>query len=212
MARVRKIKRNPHHYKNYFVVDACFLANKYIPPAKAPKGHERDRINKCREWWKEIHSQLQKHKARVYIPDICIAETFKTLAKKYYQDKWFKNTDLKSARKKLRKDITILPQTLYAQDRFIPYHDIPTSRDIIIAVDRFYELFQKHEPHVSLPDLIILATAKYLIDFYDIPKQYLHIVTLDKPLWRGSKKIAELPNAYDPTEPRDACGLIFAED
>jgi len=32
MARVRKIDRNPpKSRKNYFLVDACFLANKYIP-------------------------------------------------------------------------------------------------------------------------------------------------------------------------------------
>jgi len=36
MARIRKIKTDPRPLKNYFIVDACFLANKYISKHKAP--------------------------------------------------------------------------------------------------------------------------------------------------------------------------------
>jgi hypothetical protein len=86
---------------------------------------------------------------------------------------------------------------------------LPASREVIVAVDRFYEQFLKNKKQVSLPDLILLATAKYLIDFFDIPSRNLHIVTLDKELWSGSKKIQELPNAYDPTNPKDRCSRIF---
>ncbi len=68
----------------------------------------------------------------------------------------------------------------------------------------------KHKNHVELPGLIVVATAKYLIDFYDIPKNKLHIITLDSALWKGTKKIPELPNAYDPTNINDRFEQVFA--
>jgi len=208
MARIRRIYLDPSQGKNYFVIDANFLANKYIPPQRAPNDREKTRIEKCLDWWKEIDTQLDFDKARVYIPDLCIAETFKVLAKKYYIDKWFRRpTEYSNARDRLLQDITVSTKTLRAYSRKIRYHDISTSRDIIISVDRFYEVFLKAGLDVSLPDLVILATAKYLIDFYDMPKNRMHIVTLDRSLRDGSKKIQELPNAYDPT--RDDRHKIF---
>jgi predicted nucleic acid-binding protein len=161
-------------------------------------------------WWDEIDTQLKKGKCRVYVPDICIAETYKVLAKKYYSEHWFSSpVDLANARNRARKDLSTPPSTLRAFKRIIRFHDVPTSRDIIVSVDRFYELFMKLKLNVSLPDLILLATGKYLMDFYDIPRDSLHIVTLDKPLWKGSKKIQELPNAYDPTASSDAVDRVF---
>ena len=161
MARIRRIYRNPSQGKNYFVIDANFLANKYIPPQRAPNAREKTRIEKCRDWWKEIDTQLDFDKARVYIPDLCIAETFKVLAHKYYVDKWFlRYTEYSNARNSLKRDITVSPKILRAHSRKIRYHDISTSRDIIISVDRFYEVFLKEGLNVSLPDLVILATAK----------------------------------------------------
>ena len=209
MARIRKIYRNPSQGSNYYVVDANFLANKYIPANRAKTTKDRTRIEKCLEWWAEINSQLASDKARVYIPDLCIAETFKVLAQKYY-DKWFLNyNEYRGARRRLIGDITIRDKVLRAPNRRIKYHDISTSRDIIISVDRFYEVFLKAGLDVSLPDLVILATAKYLIDFYDVPKKRMHIVTLDRNLRNGSKKIQELPNAYDPTRSEDDRRTIF---
>jgi hypothetical protein len=132
------------------------------------------------------------------------------LAKKYYVEKWFATpAAFRSARSRLSNDITIPPKRLKAQKRVVRFHDVSTSRDIIIAVDRFYELFMKHHLEVSLPDLIIVATAKYLIDFFDTPKNQLHLVTLDRNLRRGTKKITELPNAYDPTLPSDGVAKVF---
>ncbi|GAI11482.1 unnamed protein product, partial [marine sediment metagenome] len=137
MARIRKINRNPAQGKNYFVVDANFLANKYIPPDRASKPGEKTRIQKCLEWWDEIDAQLNINKTRVYIPDLCIAETFKVLAQKYY-DKWFQTyNEYSKARKRLIRDITLSDKILRAPIRQIKYHDISTSRDIIISVDRF---------------------------------------------------------------------------
>ncbi len=209
MARVRKIQRKPTSGRNYYVVDADFLANRYIPIGCAPAGNQRTRIQ-LNDWWDEIESQLKDDKARVFIPDICIAETFKVLAKKYYEDKWFtRPADLNDARMRLRKTITTPANTLRSFKRRLAYHDVSTSRDIIISVDRFYELFHKNKKSVSLPDLLIVATAKYLLDFFDLPKARLHIVTLDRPLWEGTRKIQELPTAYDPTHPRDTAARVF---
>ena len=211
MARVRKIKRNPGlGLKNCYLVDACFFANKYIPQKVAPDEEQRLRIQSCKRWWREIEEQLTNRKAIVYIPDVCIAETFKVLAKKYYDEKWFLNgVDYNNARKKLEKDIQVLPKTLKSFKRHIKYHDVPTCRDLIISVDRFYELFFKNKKFVEIIDLILVATAKYIIDFYNVPKKLVHIVTLDQRLYFGTKKIPELPNAYDPTTDKDQASKIF---
>jgi hypothetical protein len=208
MARIRKIYLNPAEAKNYFVVDANFLANKYIPPNRASKPEEKTRIQKCLEWWDKIDAQLNINKARVYIPDLCIAETFKLLAQRYY-DKRLSYIEYSKARKRLIEDITLSDKTLRAPIRQIKYHDISTSRDIIISVDRFYEVFHKKGLTVQLPDLVILATAKYLMDFYDIPKSRLHIVTCDRKLRDGAKKIQELPHVYDPTTTEDEQSRVF---
>jgi len=202
MGNIKKIQSIPGEGKNYYLVDANFLCNKYIPISCVPieKEKERRRIHECQEWWNEIESQIKKGKARVYVPDICVAEVFKALAGKYYKDKFFKEPrDYLNARNHLIKDIKISPKQLRMQERKIRFHDVPTSRDIIIAVDRFYEPLMGKKLNLSLPDLIVLATAKYLIDFYDIPKDRLFIITLDERLRDGSRIINELNIAYNPT-------------
>lgn len=195
---------------NYFVVDACFLANKYIPLEVAPPGNEWKRLSQCHAWRKEIQSQLDNRKARVYVPDVCIAETFKVLATKYYRDRWFKSAAaMNNARKRFRSDIVVPTRTLTAKSRVIKFHDLPTTRDIVISVDRFYEMFIKARKYVGVIDLILVAGAKYIMDFYDIPRDNLHIVTLDGPLAEGSRKIPEIPNAYNPTREADAAARVF---
>jgi hypothetical protein len=84
-------------------------------------------------------------------------------------------------------------------------------RDLIISVDRFYESFLKKKDSrgVSLADLIVAAAAKYLMDFFDIPKDRVHIVTLDRGLRIGISRINDLPNAYDPTRKEDRAARIF---
>ena len=212
MAKVRKIdKAPPEDARNYYVIDACFLANWAIPRSIAPPGASQTQIDLCMEWWAEIEAQLDAGRARVYVPDICIAETFKVLAKKYYSEKWFKSAvAFNNARNRLRRFITTPTATLKAAKRVVKFHDVSTTRDIIISVDRFYELFHKNKlDGVSVPDLIVVSTAKYLVDFFDIPKSRLHIVTLDRKLRKGSTKIQELPNAYDPTEAADRAARVF---
>lgn len=209
MARVRKINRKPD-IRNYYVVDACFLANRFIPEEVAPDQNQKDRIKFCMDWWKEIESQLKKNKARVYIPDICIAEAFKVLAQKFFKESWFKTPQKYNYWKnKLEQTISTPSNEMKKYNRKILYHDIATTRDIIISVDRFFQIFMKNKYKVSLPDLILIATAKYLMDFYDIPRSKLHIVTMDNALRAGTKKSQDLPNAYDPTKLEDRSDRIF---
>lgn len=213
MPRVRKIYRSPDSQtKNYYIIDACFLANRFIPPGFAPNVNDRIRINNCLAWWNEIDAQLQRNKARIYIPDVCIAEAFKVLAKKYYSEEWFSRyVDFNSAKKKMAKFIETPAKLLKTFNRRIKCHDISTCRDIIISVDRFFELFMKHKKNVQICDLILAATAKYLTDFYDIPRESLHIITLDKGLYGGIQKTVELQNAYDPTLESNSVTRIFTD-
>jgi len=208
MSRPRKINRNPSG-TNFYLVDACFLANRYIPANGLPK-KERDRVERCKEWWKEIDAQLNNGKAIVYVPDVCIAEAFKVLANKYYKEHIFPTAvDYNKAKNRFSRDITITKKELTASNRKIRFHDISTSRDVIIAVDRFLEAFTKNDIYVSLPDLIILATAKYLIDFYRVPFSSLFIVTTDGSLHRGSRKVNDIPSAFDPKQKNETAAKVF---
>ena len=113
MARVRKIPKKPKKTeKNFFVVDACFLANKYLPIGTA-SADEANLIRQSHKWWKEIDRQVVEERARVYIPDLCIAEAFKVLAKKYYKDNSFANyAKYKSAKDKLSNDVSLSHQRI----------------------------------------------------------------------------------------------------
>lgn len=210
MARVRRIHRHPTNGRNFYLVDACFLANRVIAPKFAPPGKDQDRIVQCQEWWAEIDDQLKHHRARVYIPDICIAEAFKVLAKKYYMEGWFKKPgDLNRARRLLSETVRTNTRSLQRGSRDVHFHDISTNRDIIVGVDRFFELFMKRKVNPSIPDLIVLATAKYLLEFFDIPWQQLHILTMDVRLREGAARAADLPNAYDPTLKGHRAAAVF---
>lgn len=211
MARVRKIQKNPpKDRRNYYLVDACFLAEKYLPLSQTANAAETAKKDEITYWWREIDRQVAASRARVYVPDICIAESFKVLAKKYYQDGLFaKHAELTAAREALSNDITVSHKELKKQARHIRYHDLPTTRDVIIAVDRFYELFMTHNYNVGVIDLLLVASAKYLMDYHDALRSQIHIVTMDNALWRGTKKVAELPNAYNPSEAADAFGRVF---
>ena len=210
MPRVRKILKNPKKSEpNYFVVDACFLAEKYIPVGSVTDPVAKGRIRECKKWWKEIDRQVNAGRARVYVPDICIAEAFKVLAKKAFLEKTINAQQYKQARDKLSDDVTTSVKELRKATRHIKYHDVPASRDIIIAVDRFYELLMKAKKNVEMPDIIVIATAKYLMDFFDFGRSQIHVITLDKKLWEGTKKVQELPNGYHPAEPKDAFERVF---
>lgn len=205
MPKRRTIKIAPEvKMKNFYIVDACFLANKYLPSKIFISKHERERIENCKEWWKIIEQQIKLKQAIVYIPDICIAEVIKVFAKIYYQKKLFTTfQQYNSSVKQFLKDIRISHKELAAKNRNIRYHDISTSRDILISVERFNRIFNTKGYHtVSVADLIIVSTAKYLMDFYNVPYSYIHIITMDRDLKAGSNKISEIPTAYDPAVQR----------
>lgn len=210
MARVRKILRKPNG-KNFYLLDANFLANRFIPADRVTDANEKLRVERSQQWWSEIDAQLHSGHAFIYVPDLCIAEAFKVLAKKYYVDGYFaRPIDHKMARDKLAAFLHVSPKTLKGSQRTVKVHDISTSRDIVIAVDRFNELFLKHKLSASVVDLIILSTAKYLIDFFHIPSKQLHIVTLDNALWRGSKRAADVPSAFNPNAASEVASKVFA--
>ena len=211
MSRIRKISKSPSKdRKNYFLVDASFLAEKHLPIETGTTDEVKKRIRECKKWWKEIDRQVSEGKARIYIPDVCIAEAFKVLAKKFYSEKSFvEYSGYKKAKDALSDDVTITAKELKKQNRRIRYHDLPTTRDVVIAVDRFYELFAKNNHNVGVIDLLIVANAKYLMDFHDALRSQIHIITFDKPLRDGTKGIAELPNAYYPGEDNDTFEKVF---
>ena len=60
MASVRKIDRRPSSGMNHYVVDACFLVNRYIPQRYVPPGKELSRGQACNAWWDEIEDQLDR--------------------------------------------------------------------------------------------------------------------------------------------------------
>ena len=81
--------------KKYYLIDANFLANRHINPNKVNDDGEKQRIKSAQEWWGNINKQLEQDQARVYVLDLCIAEAFKVLAKKYYNnDKNNENEEL----------------------------------------------------------------------------------------------------------------------
>ncbi|MBK7791623.1 MAG: hypothetical protein IPJ62_03350 [Betaproteobacteria bacterium] len=127
MARVRKILRKPVDRIAY-VIDANFLANKFIPIKFVTDAAEQAAIEKSLEWWIEIDSQLDSGHDCLR-PDICIAETFKVLAKKYYKHKLFKRPiDHKNARDRLSQFLATPASVFRAANRKIRVHDVPTTR------------------------------------------------------------------------------------
>lgn len=219
MARKRTIPKEPEGHKNYFVVDANVLV--YAAIADRNKSgaisflgdvKEEDRARRCIGWWKIIKQQIKHGEARVYVPDVCIAEAFKVLAKWYYRKEYFKNAaSYNQARKRLRQFVSATHKEMSAASRKVRVHDMPTNRDIIISVDRFFETLYKNKlgKDVSIPDLILLSTTKYLIDFYDIPRDHVYLLTCDDALVRLASRIQEVYNAINPTEERYEASKTF---
>jgi hypothetical protein len=199
--------------KKYYLVDANFLANRHINERKVNDSGEKERIERAKEWWKEIKKQLKNDQARVYVLDLCIAEAFKVLAKKYYNNEQvFSNgSSYRHAKNALAKDLTLSSKDAKKSERKIKYHDIQTNRDIIISVDRFFEKSCKERKKTSIVDLLILSTAKYLVDFYGLPKKDLYIITQDNPLYKLAKSYADLPMAFNPSFARDAANRVFID-
>jgi hypothetical protein len=208
MPRRSQISRRPAGINRY-LVDANFLANRFIPLRNITKPAEHQRIARSSDWWAELDKQIAAKKAVVYVPDLCIAEAFKVLAKKRYEDAVFDTTQYKKARDALSDLIRTPRKRLKTSTRHVAFHDISTSRDVVIAVDRFFEGVFKWKLNVSVVDLMILGTAKYLVEFYHIPKNELFIVTLDNALWKCTKKFSDVPAGFNPNVDTEVANRIF---
>ena len=210
MRKKHRVIRSDPQSLNHFLVDACFLVNKYISPAWVQDPKEKQRIQCCKDWWARITSQLKQHKARVFALDIVIAESFKTLAKKNFKERIFKYPGYyQNACEKLRNDMHLSAKKAKSTTRKIKFHDIQMNRDIIISVDRFFEKLHKKDLHVGIFDLLLLATGKYLMDFYGFGRDELFIVTTDSHLYRLARSIQDIPPAFNPTHKRDAATSVF---
>lgn len=215
--RIRKIDAGTSRKKNFYLVDANFLANYALPhgPSATRRADEIARIRACADWWKRILEQTKRGRARVFVPEICIAEAFKVLAKKYYKEQWWANAaGFNASKRRLGTLVSTTHKQLQATGRKIQVHDVPATRDILVSVGRFHEAFLKAKPksfNVQIADLILVSTAKFLMDFFDVPKDRLHIVTCDQPLLQAINKcVPELPNGYDPCHQRHSASKVFS--
>jgi hypothetical protein len=216
LAKKRTIPKSPEGHKNYFIIDANVLVYLALPQMNRSKyikftdHKEQLRAERCLEYWKIINKQLKKIQARIYVPDVCIAEAFKVLAKRYYKKKYFQNSgSYYQATERLRKLISTPHKEMSKAGRQVKIHDVGTNRDIIISVDRFFERMYRGGKEVQTSDLILLAAAKYLMDFYDISRDHLYILTCDNKLVNLISCIQELPNAINPTEDRYRADKTF---
>lgn len=207
----RKIPRQPKTTIHY-LVDSNFLINRYLDKDSITNGEEKGRVIKSQQYWEVIDTQLKSHLCKIFILDLCIAESFKVLAKKYYKERVFRShRQYSKTLERLRRDIHLSSKEAKKKSRKISFHDIQTNRDIIISVDRYFELINRASGlgNVSIVDLLILATGKYLMDFYGFTKNDLFIVTQDGPLYKLARKDNNLPNTFNPLMKIDLVDKVF---
>lgn len=83
------------------------------------------------------------------------------------------------------------------------------NRDIVISVDRFFEKLYKKTLNVGIVDLLLLATGKYLMDFYGFGRDELFIVTTDNSLYNLARSLQDIPRAFNPTQRQDLASRVF---
>jgi hypothetical protein len=188
----------------YYIIDSCFFANKYLMPNEGENVEDSARIKNSKEWWDIIDYQIKQKNTIVYINDLCISETFKIFAKKYYQKGAFPKDRYQRLRKKLSSDLSLGIRTLISKSRHIKYHNLMVDRDIIVGTSRFLEIAHKNGlQSLSVIDLTILSSAKFLIDFYKIKKEQIIILTGDRKIITCAKKSSDCPYIIDPLDPRN---------
>ena len=195
----------------YYLVDTNFLVYKLFDAGKITNGIEKNRAVEAQAYWQHIDRQRKSGKAKVFTLDVCIAEAFKTLAKKYYNHCGIFPTpsNYNAAKKRLRKEVCLSVSDAAKSKREITFHDIQTSRDIIIGIDRFFEQTCKKNKKVGVIDLMLLSTARYLMDFYGFSKETIFIITMDSPLYLLSKHYHELPATFNPDNHADSASKVF---
>lgn len=185
-----------------YLIDSNFFANKYLERINGENPVDSDRIENCKKWWEIIDFQIKEKNAIVFITDLCISETFKIFAKKYYQLRKITSGKYQRIRKKVTCDLHISVSDLISAKREIKYHNLQADRDIIVGASRFLEIAHKNNLHsISVIDLVILSSAKYLIDFYKIKRERIVIISGDHKLIQCSKKASDIPNIIDALNP-----------
>ena len=206
----RCIPKAPVH-QIFYLIDANFLMYHFLNVSRISDLSEQDRAREAQAYWKVIESQRRARKAKVFVLDVCIAEAFKTLAKKYYNKSGIfpKSVHFKKARDDLREEVQLSAKGASRSVRKVSFHDIQTTRDIVIGVDRFFEKAFKRGKNVGIIDLMILSTARYLIDFLGFDRARLFIITMDGPLYDLARLYPQLPAAFNPDRAADAANKIF---
>jgi hypothetical protein len=197
----------------YYLVDTNFLVYRLLEVSRITKEDEKKRATEAQNYWRHIDAQRKAGLAKVFTLDVCIAEAFKTLAKMYYGSNGIFPTGAHydQAKKKFRKEICLSARDASKAKRNITFHDIQTTRDIVIGVDRFFEQTFKKKKNVGIIDLMILSSARYLIDFFGINRDSIYIITMDNPLYGLARHYTELPAAFNPDKKSDLAAKVFVK-
>lgn len=197
--------------EQFYVVDANFLVYRFLNASRIADNKEKGRAEVAKKYWTIIDQQRKDGLAKVFALDVCIAEAFKVLAKKYYKKNSVFPTSgyLNTARKALRNEISLSAREASKSNRKITFHDIQTTRDIVIGVDRFFEKAFKMNKNVGVIDLLILSTCLYLVDFLGFDRERIHFITMDGALYDLARTYAELPSAFNPDRTADAPAKVF---
>lgn len=185
----------------YIIIDSCFFINAHLSRTDAENLNEQKNIIKCNELWKiiKLHHRDQCNLV-VYILDLCIAETFKAISKHYYQKRNInKGSKYQKIIEKIENTLRLDVRVLKRQRRNIFIHDFAVNRDILVGISRFHELvFKNNSAKIGIVDLAVLSLAKYLIDFYKIPKKYIMILSSDEAIIKISKLCKDIPTVKNP--------------
>lgn len=195
----------------FYLVDANVLIYKFIDATKINDQHEQKRAHTAQSYWNHIDAQRKAGLAKVFVLDVCIAEAFKTLSKKNYDKSGLfpYPANYKNACDRLRKEVQLTTKEARKSQRIVTFHDIQTNQDIIVGIDRFFEMTHKKKKRVGVIDLLILSTAKYLTDFFGMNRDHIYIITMDGPLYDLARSYPELPSAFNPDRPTDNPMKVF---
>jgi hypothetical protein len=199
----------------WYLVDACFLVNKFFNEKRTRDRGEIDSITAAKQYWEIIDQQLAKGQCRIFLLDVCIAEAFKVLAKKRYQRSSLIRTAKEYNRiaSKMSKELSLSSKEAKRTKRTIKYHDLQTCRDIIIGVDRFFEAtYKRGGAGLGTIDLMLLSAGKYLMDFYGFSRSDLFMITQDRALYKIARSMNDLPKTFNPQESRDNFKKVFVTD
>jgi len=146
-----------------FLFDASAAVDLYAP--------RNERVKSLLEQIRALKTVLKR--ATLFIPDICIAEVFNTLARMHFRDGTLDHNQYEKCLKNFRNDIhwgiTLYPYNLNR------YHII--AADTIIPIEQHRAIDGERRP-LSTFDILVIAMACELAHVGDKEKTFL--VTCDK--------------------------------